>query len=107
MPETKQPRRRLAPTGEILSLPECDFTNPGDLAAWYGNFGYDEKFRKVRLANARELIRARAALVEATISEARIDDLARQEKTYLDYLAYNLRGRQIYEAELRNSRNGI
>jgi hypothetical protein len=107
MPTDKPVKKKLAPTGEILSLPECDRTNPGDLAAWYGNFGYDEKFRKVRLANARELVRARAALMDATVSETRIDDLARQEKTYLDYLAANLQGRQIYESELRASRNGI
>ena len=95
------PKKRLAPTGEILTLPECDVTNPGSLAAWYGPFGYDERYRKVRLANARELVRARAALVEATISEARIDDLARQEQIYLDYLATNLRGRAAYEAMVR------
>lgn len=94
-------KKRIAPTGEIVNLPKCDINDPGDLAAWYGNYGYDEKFRKVRLANCRELVRARAALLEATISEARIDDLARQESIYLDYLAENLNGRRIYEAELR------
>lgn len=97
-------KKRIAPTGEIVALPQCDTSNPGDLSAWYGNFGYDEKFRKVRLANARELVRARAALLEATISEARIDDLARQEQIYLDYLAENLHGRRIYETELRAAR---
>lgn len=94
-------KKRIAPTAEIVTLPKCDTNDPGDLAAWYGNYGYDEKYRKVRLANARELVRARAVLLEATISEARIDDLARQEETYLDYLAENLTGRRIYEAEMR------
>lgn len=94
-------KKRIAPTGEIVELPECDLNDPGALAAWFGNFGYDEKYRKVRLANARELVRARAALLEATISEARIDDLARQEQIYLDYLAKNLHGRLLYEREMR------
>ena len=97
------PKKKLEPTGEILELPVCDYSDPADLAAWYGNFGYDEKYREVRLANAKELVRAKAALLEASVTEERIKDLGKQEQTYLDYLAYNLIGRKLYEKEKRQA----
>lgn len=100
-------RNKLAPTAEIVTIPRCDVNNPGDLAAWYAGFAFDERYRKVVLANATELVRARAALVEASVSEARLKDLARLEPIYLDYLASGLVGRKRYEDDMIAARRSI
>lgn len=100
-------KNKLAPTAEIITIPRCDTTDPADLATWYGNFGFDERYRKVVLANATELVRARAALVEASVSEARLKDLARLEQVYLDYLAQGLIGRKKYEREMGEARAAV
>jgi hypothetical protein len=84
-------------------LPDCDNTDPASLEAWYGNFGFAESWRKVVLANCREIVRASAALGNQKISEARIDDLARTHSTYLDFLAEHLDGRRAREKNVLDS----
>lgn len=70
-----------------------------DLAAWYSGFSFCEHYRKVVLSQCRETIRAGAALTSQKLTEARLDDLARQHGAYLDYLARHLQGRIQWERE--------
>ena len=85
------------------NLPTCDTNDPADLAAWFGSFGFSDHWRKVVLANCREMVRATNAVGATKISEARIDDLARVSPNYLEFLTDNLHGRRLYEKEVRSS----
>ena len=88
---TAPPITPLAPERETDDYPT--------LAAWYrGAFSWAEHYRKVVLAQARELIRAQAAVEGTKITEARIDDLARTHPLYLQFLETHLRGRADFEA---------
>ena|ERR1035437_10208218 len=95
-------------TGEVLpSLPHCDASNPADLEAFYGNFGFFELYRKVVLADAKEIIRAKAVAAAEKITESRIDDLSRTSDLYVNFLAVHLKGRQLREQNVLDSnRNG-
>lgn len=96
-------------SGDKLSekpLPECNQGDPGDLAAWYGSFGFYEDFRKVVISNCKEIVRARHAVGKKGISEARINDLAHLHDNYLDFLCRNLNGRRLWERNVRDSRTG-
>lgn len=73
-------------------LPSCNTQDPADLEAWYGGFGFADHWRKVVLANCREIERARAATKDWKLSEARLDDLARTSDAYIDFLITHLRG---------------
>lgn len=84
-----------------ITLPDCDTNDPASLEAFYGNFGYADHWRKVALANCREIIRAKAALDGEKISEARIDDLARTHDIYLNFLTVHLKGREMREAMVK------
>ena len=96
------PVKPLAPERETDDYPT--------LAAWYrGAFSWAEHYRKVVLAQCRELIRAQNALELAAersptdkppkpLTEARIDDLARTHPLYLQFLETHLRGRADFEA---------
>lgn len=86
--------------GPISRIPACDTTNPADLEAWFGNFGYAEIFRKSVLASCREIARARAT---EKISEAKIDDLARVSDLYLDFTIQLLNGRRLREQNALDS----
>ena len=81
-------------------IPLCDTSNPADLEAWFGNFGYADHFRKVVLANCKEIIRAKAT---EKVTEARIDDLARISDFYVDFLIQCLDGRRLREQNVRDS----
>lgn len=67
------------------------------LAAWYSGFAFCEMYRKVVLAQCREIVRAKFVAKEVRISEARIDDLARTHPIYMTYLATHLEGRELWE----------
>lgn len=84
-------------------IPACDHTNPAELEAWFGNFGYADHFRKVVLANCAEILRARAADEETKVSETRINDMAHTHVLYLDFLLQCLKGRTLREQNLRDS----
>jgi hypothetical protein len=82
---------------EKCIAPERDTEDWATLAAWYSGFPFWEAWRKVVLAQCREIIRAKH--VDVKISEARIDDLARLHPIYLDFLRRHLEGRQLWEHE--------
>ena len=79
--------------------PERETDDYPTLASWYSGFSFCEHYRKVVLAQTRELVRAEYAAAEQKITEARLDDLARTHKLYLDYLAVHLKGRAEWEAQ--------
>lgn len=99
---------RTVETGDRIGdrMPICDTANPADLEAWYGPFGNADHWRKVVLANAREIVRATNALGGEKISEARIDDRARTSDAYLEFLATHLHGRRKREENVRSSMIG-
>ncbi len=90
-------------TVDGIELPACDLTDPAQLIAWWGNFGFGEHYRKVVLANCYELERARAAATKTHVTEARLKELARINPAYLGFLADGLQGRIIYERESRTA----
>jgi len=75
-------------------IPICDTTDPGDLEAWYGPFGFVDHFRKVVLSSCREVERAKAG---DKISEAKLDTLAHVNDRYVDFLIESLNGRRLRE----------
>jgi hypothetical protein len=83
-----------------ILIPERSSVDPAELAAWYSGFAFVEHFRKVVLAQCRELVRAQAAVDGVKYSEAKIDDLARLHPTYLRFLENHLTGRQSWETEV-------
>lgn len=85
------------PTIDEMAQP--DLRDPASLAAWFSGFAWSEHMRKVRLANCRELVRADFAAKNVKISEARLDDLARNHWSYLKYLADHLIARIAWERE--------
>ena len=86
--------------------PSCDTDNPADLEAWYGPFGYADHWRKVVLANAREIVRATNTLAGEKLSEARIDDRARTSNAYIEFLTVHLDGRRKREENVLASMAG-
>jgi hypothetical protein len=87
------------------NLPALDLTDPAQLEAFYGNFAFFDHYRKSVLAECREIIRAK--FVGEKITEARLDDLARLHKNYLDFLAEHFTGRHQREQNVYSSlRNG-
>jgi hypothetical protein len=84
--------------GEVVgTVPAVDFTDPGALEAWYGNYGFFEHYRKVVLASCREMERARALAKSEKVTESRLDDLARVSDTYVEFIAHHLHGRGLRE----------
>ena len=98
--ETVQRETARASTVAALA-PDRESDDPAVLASWYSGFPYAEHYRKVVLAQCRELVRAKFDASGKRISEARIDNLARTHPAYLDYLARHLRGRILWEEEVR------
>ena len=99
----------MTETGDRLAvreMPEYDSADPADLEAWFGNFGYDERLRKVVLSNCKEIVRARYELAKEKISESRIDDLAHVHDNYLDFLVASLNGRRLREQNVLASSMG-
>ena len=91
--------------GTIARLPMCDTSNPADLEAWFGNFGYADYFRKVVLASCKEIARAKAT---EKLSEAKLDDLAHTSDNYVDFLIQCLEGRRLREQNvLETTRHGL
>lgn len=84
-------------------LPAIDTTDPGQLEAMYANFGFGEPWRKVVLANCKEIVRAKYAVGKSRISEARIDDLAHLHDSYLQFLTDGLKYRTIRENNLKEA----
>ena len=84
-------------------FPTCDTSDPAQVEAWFGMFGFSDHWRKCVLASCREIIRASSTLGGQKLSEARIDDLARIHPNYITFLTENLEGRRIREEMMRDS----
>lgn len=93
-------------------IPTWDANDPGSLEAWFGPFSHAEHFRKVVLASARELERAKATAAKLRDndyklpSETRLDDLARVSDRYVQYLIDTLKGRELREQNVLSSMAG-
>ena len=87
----------------MSEFPRCDTSDPAQIEAWFGPFGFCDHWRKCILANCREIIRATNALGGSKLSEARIDDLARIHPNYIGFLTENLEGRRIREEMMRET----
>lgn len=83
--------------GEV-DVPEPD-DDPALLAALYSGFAYAEHWRKIVLSICHELVRASAALSKQKLTEKRLENLARQHPSYLQFLEIHLRGRVKWERE--------
>lgn len=95
-------------TGEaLIDLPACDTSDPADLESWHAPFGYSEHFRKVILADAGAVERAKDALNETPgfkkRPETQINDDARRSDMYMGYLVEQLQGRRKRERNVRDS----
>lgn len=86
-----------------VPVPDDD---PAMLAALYSGFAMYEVWRKVVLAECRELCRSSAALEGKKVTEARLDDLAHTHRAYLEYLEKHLRGRVNWEREVQTVQRG-
>src|SRR5882724_13431974 len=80
-----------------LKIPICDVSDPASLESWYGPFSFFDHWRKVVLANCREIERARAVERQEKITESRLDDLARVSDIYVSFLTIHLGGREMRE----------
>lgn len=81
----------------MVAVPERETNTYEELAAWYSGFSFCEHYRKVVQAQCEELVRARFAARKESVTEKRIDALARLEPSYLNYLERHLRGRVLWE----------
>jgi hypothetical protein len=102
IPESWKPaekHKEVSPPGDWLEqgLPGLDTKDPAQLEAWHGSFGFFNHYRKIVLANCREIVRATLALHGQKAPETRIDDLARLHNNYLGFLADHLEGRRLRE----------
>lgn len=86
--------------GELVAWEASD---PASLETWFGPFGHAEHFRKVCLASAREVERAKAVTRGEKITESRLDDLSRMNDTYVQYLIDTLHGRHLREKNVLSS----
>lgn len=93
-------------TADPSLAPERESDEYAVLVAWYSGFAYAEHYRKVVLAQCREILRAVFSANGEKVTEARLEDMSRTHPLYLDYLARHLRGRTLYEREFLN-RGGI
>lgn len=93
----------IAETGNRISkpLPACDTNDPAQLESWFGPFGFADHYRKVVLANCREIIRATMTIKGGKVTESRLDDLAHTHPNYLQFLTDALDGRRIRETMIR------
>ena len=93
----------------VSGMPMWNSDDPADLEAWFGNFGHAEHLRKVVLASAREAERAKALDSTSKITESRLDDLARVNPRYVQYLIDTLNGRRLREENVRQTlmRGGV
>ena len=98
--ETVQRETARASTVAALA-PDRESDDHAVLAAWYSGWAYAETYRKTVLAQCRELVRAKAAAAGKKMTEARVDDLARTHPVYLSYLEKHLRGRVLWEEEVK------
>ena len=102
-PLPPEPPAMKAGLGTINRIPMCDTSNPADLEAWFGNFGYADHFRKVVLGSCKEVARAK----NPTASEAKLDTLAHVNDMYVDFLIQCLNGRRERERHFLEMRGAV
>jgi len=83
---------------EPIALPTFDPSDPVDLFAWFGPFGFFDFFRKARLSSCRMILRAQYATRQKP-TEALLDDESHAHPLYLALLTEGLQGRREYERE--------
>lgn len=96
LPESWRPTEPPPPP-EPPVLPVCDVTDPAQLAAWYGPFGWADHLRKIMLDSCAEMVRAEA---QNKLTESRIDQLAHTHLLYKEWIVANLEGRIAYQREV-------
>lgn len=101
LPESWRPPVHTVPDPvPIPELPNPDTATDAELFAWYGNYGFFETFRKVRLSTCRSIVRAQhTANGGKKPAEDQIDEEARQHELYVALLVKGLGGRIAYERE--------
>lgn len=105
IPDSWKPAPSAAPSGDRIGnkVPPCDFTDPADLEAWYGNFGFFDHFRRVVVDNCAGIERAKAVSEQTKITEERLKQLAHTNAIYVDFLITHLEGRILRERNVRQS----
>lgn len=83
-----------------LMIPDLESDDPAILAALYSGFSVAEHWRKVVLANCREMIRASMVAAGEKVTETRLEDLSRVHPAHLDFMARLLKGRIAWEREV-------
>lgn len=90
-------------TADTKRIPVCDTSDPAQLEAWYGSFGWADHVRKIVLATCAELIRAESVAEGAKLSESRVSDLAHTHEFYLEFTVQTLNGRRLRQQNLNES----
>ncbi len=85
------------------NLPLLDLSDPAQLEAFYGNFAFFDHYRKSVLAECHEIERAKAAASGEKVTEAKLENLARQHPNYLDFLGEHFHGRHQREKNVLQS----
>lgn len=105
LPESWQPPKEVGAkvvVPELIEVPACDFSDAGQLFAWFGNFGVAPDYRKAVLSGCEEVIRAKFTLAGQSVTEHRLDVLAHQHDAYLAFLQFCLDGRRAYDHAARH-----
>lgn len=90
------------------NLPTLDLSDPAQLEAFYGSFAFFDHWRKSVLAQCYELERAKADAAGEKCTEAKLENRARLNPIYLDFLATHFQGRHQRERNVFESlRNGV
>lgn len=84
------------------NIPALDLTDPAQLETFYSNFSFFEIYRKAVLSQCYELERAKVSDGQK-VTEARLENLARLNPIYLDFLAEHFHGRHQRERNIYDS----
>lgn len=87
-------------------IPLCDFDDPAALEAWWGRNQLAEQWRKCVLALCRDLERAKFEAAGVRYTVDKVDDRARQNPIYTDYLLHCLQGARLREQAWRDAASG-
>jgi len=87
-------------------IPRCDFDDPAALDAWFGRSGLYAHWRKVVLALAKEMSRAALEAAGRKYTEAKVDDMARLNPIYYEFLLHCLEGARLREKAWQDAARG-
>lgn len=91
---------------KVEDIPTCDFNDPASLEAWFGRNHLHADIRKVVLALCREIERARLESEGVRYTVDKVDDRARLNKIYTNYLLMCLEGTRIRDQAWREAAAG-